>query len=198
MIKQLLYTSFHGNEATRYGHDQEKPLEEEYLKDHPGITISHPGLISHGTEKWLAGSPDGLATQPDGTRYLIEYKNPLSLVKAELTPMQACKSKALSCLVLSSSNQLQLKTTHEYFFQVQGLMEIMNLPFCHFVLSGFHSFCVISVQRDPSFFAKHLAKLRRFHFGAILPGLAHPMKHRRTLDGRIRTVLVDSELSREE
>ena len=61
LVKSLLYSSFNGNEATRYGHDMEAKIEKDVILKYPGIKIEHPSLTADKKHKFLAGSPDGIA-----------------------------------------------------------------------------------------------------------------------------------------
>lgn len=198
LINSLLYQAFTGNAATRFGQEQERILERKYRAKHGEVNrITHLGLSTHKNHHFLGGSPDGIASSSNGTSYLLEYKNPYVLETDKLTPLEGATSRRISFLSfdksLPSVSSLQLKKTHDYFYQVQGLLEIFDLPFCHFVVGGWNSFVVLTVQRDHEFFnSVMLPKLRSFYFGAVLPELAYPMK-RRTVNGSTRTVAIDWE-----
>ena len=66
----------------------------------------------------------------------------------------------------------RLRKDHHYFFQVQGEMAVMSLPWCDFVLWTAASKNNIFVQRihfDHDFVGKMLPKLSSFFFNHIHP-----------------------------
>jgi len=168
LVKSLLYSTFSGNEATNYGHRMEKIMEETVKERNPGITITHPSLTVDTSNKFLAGSPDGVATF-QGTDFLLEYKAPYSLYVTE--------EPARSAKFITKTGQLNSR--HDYFYQIQGLLHIFDLPFCMLVVAGFDDFYFVRVDRDNEFFLeKMFYKLRTFYFGALLPEVVFPMKRR--------------------
>ena len=88
-VRQLLYTKFEGNTATRWGILQEETTKAKYLaekqKTSPGITTSQSGLVISTENPWLAASPDGLVTDPtkNPPQGIVEFKN---LIRSGTTP----------------------------------------------------------------------------------------------------------------
>jgi putative phage-type endonuclease len=81
LLKELLFDTFQGNEATRWGTENEDNGVLVYVNwraDH--CTVRHMGLCVHPIMHWLAYSPDGLVVEPDGTRVLLEIKCPFKKV----------------------------------------------------------------------------------------------------------------------
>ena len=81
----MLYTTFRGNEATRYGASlrMEDTTRQDYLayqreRGHLKLTIAKVGLVVSLDTPWSAGSPDDRVTDPDDPLPLglVEYKNP--------------------------------------------------------------------------------------------------------------------------
>ena len=81
-VKQLLYSKFTGNTATRWGILQENSTKEQYLKhkkkESPDISAIPTSLVVSIEHPWLAASPDGLVYDPveDPPNGLVEFKNP--------------------------------------------------------------------------------------------------------------------------
>ena len=73
-----------------------------------------------------------------------------------------------------SDGTLRLKKTHAYFYQVQGQLAVMNLPWCDFVLWTPKELHVERIQADPAFWREVLPKLEKFYDTALLPELASP------------------------
>lgn len=82
-VKDLLYSSFQGSNATRLGEQQESNARDAYVAfmhstGHKELKTIKTGLVVSVKNPWLATSPDDrvhdpLATNPHG---LAEYKNP--------------------------------------------------------------------------------------------------------------------------
>ncbi len=82
-VEQLLYNSFKGNAATRYGiSNKEDTAREKYItymkqQGHSNLSVEKCGLFVSTENPWLAGTPDGLVHDPDSTQPLglLEIKN---------------------------------------------------------------------------------------------------------------------------
>lgn len=186
-IKSILYSTFDGNEATHYGHSQEPVLEEWLIKDLGNVEIMHVGLVAHKKFKFIAGSPDGIGVnvQKD-ERFLIEYKAPFGLFTSKTSIFDA-PTVVKGFFLAAKDGIMTLRKRHDYYFQIQGLLEICDLPYCLLVVGGFESVCCVRVERDRELFENvMLERLRKFYFGAVLPERAYAMKRR----GGLRTSLV--------
>ncbi len=81
---QVLYSTFKGNQATRYGISKEAVSIHQYVSHHqkqdPKIRVDKCGLfISESNNNWLAASPDGIVHDSSNTTNpleLVEIKNP--------------------------------------------------------------------------------------------------------------------------
>lgn len=121
LVCQMLWHSFSGNEATRYGEMNEGPARTKYLeylkKTCPDyeITIDVPGLFVSAKYPFLGCSPDGLVTMTHKTDanksilFLLEIKCPYSKKYYPQIPPY-------------------------YYDQIQGIMALKNLPHCDFVV----------------------------------------------------------------
>ena len=68
-VKEFLYSTFRGNEATRYGMIMEDTARTEYLayqqqNRHPEVSVQDCGLFISQENPWLAATPDGLVHDP--------------------------------------------------------------------------------------------------------------------------------------
>ena len=130
LLQELLWSTFKGNRFTEWGTDHEPvaakiyenfltqlvstPTEEKTpeLPNVKKASFYYPGLIISQDQPWLAVSPDGLpGIKKDGRtlRFLLEIKCPATL-------------------------KLYPHIPHYYFDQIQGIMGILQLPFCDFVV----------------------------------------------------------------
>ena len=190
LVKAVLYSSFRGNEATKYGHNMEAELERWFIEQYPATEVVHMGLSSHPKFKYMAGSPDGIGIDTlSDERFLLEYKAPYGLKTSE-TSVYNAPDLIPSFFLAKKDGQLTLKKRHDFYFQIQGLLEVFDLPYCMLVVAGFDSKCAVRVERDRDVFERvMLPKLRQFYFGAILPERVYPMKRR----GGLRSTLVPVE-----
>ena len=193
-VKDLLYSSFRGNQATRYGADMESITIKEYItyqreNGHPGITVQKCGLYISEQNNWLAATPDGLVNDPEAIDHqtgLLEIKNPYSARDKSL--LEACSVSSF-CLELNKENKTpQLKCRHDYYFQVQCQLYCVNVQWCDFVVRSNKGIHVKRVYRDSKWWGLQMAKLRKFYFTALLPEPACP-RHRQ---GGIREPLQDT------
>ena len=71
----------------------------------------------------------------------------------------------------------QIKQTHDYYYQIIGMMEIFNLNSCWLVVKiSSNTPFIVRVERNiQSFNTAMLPQLHRFYFGAILPERVCPL-----------------------
>ena len=133
-------SDFHGNEATRWGQAHEPDAIARFEKDHPGRKVRATGLWKHPTHPRIGGSPDGLvvpllATEEVG---IVEVKCPFS--KRHLAKLPRHK-----------------KCPAPYVDQIQGMLEIMGLPWCVLVVWNPQDVVYVKVPRDRTYWATRMA-----------------------------------------
>ena len=178
LVQRLLYNSFKGNAATRYGLAQERVSSIKYLEwltdsGSVGAAINrHCGLIISPTHPWLAATPDAWVKDPSASppQGLVEFKNPFSY--KDLLLREAVDCKQFSCLE-KVEGSLSLKRSHEYFHQIQFAMFCTGRKWCDIFIRAKDSHCE-RIQFDEQFCLDALPKLKRFFFCAILPELTVP------------------------
>ena len=122
---------------------------------------------------FLGCSPDGwvkdeAASNPNG---VAEYKCPYSA--RNMTPQEACTQiKGFFCTLQDGT--MKLKMTHNYFYQVQGVMGITGCQWCDFVVWTPLSISVERIDFHPTFYENMTTKLEWFFDHALLPELAVP------------------------
>ncbi|KAJ8304278.1 hypothetical protein KUTeg_017861 [Tegillarca granosa] len=113
LVKRLLYPTFKGNSYTRKGLNAETMTIKEYelrkQEEKDPVTVEGVGLVIDKDEKYLEASPDGI-----------------------INLYQAAHGKEF-CLELVN-NELHLKKSRDYFFQVQGQLNICNMAWVDFVV----------------------------------------------------------------
>ncbi|KAL4152676.1 hypothetical protein QTP88_000509 [Uroleucon formosanum] len=111
-VSNILYGSFCGNDATKYGIQNEENAKYA-LSDILNKPIRSSGLIIDHELPFLAASPDGLI----GEDSLVEIKCPISA--KDILPEYAISTRKIkSCEIING--KLQLKRTDSYYYQVHG------------------------------------------------------------------------------
>ena len=169
-IKELLWGGFKGNMATEYGTKNEPvacAIYEGFIKKYlqkvspdNTATFSYPGLIISQDKPWMGVSPDGLVALTSNGKtfhFLLEIKCPFSRKFYDIIP-------------------------HYYFDQIQGLMAILNLPWCDFIVYTPERTQIKRYMFDMVYWKTVLyPKLENFYMNEYLPrmilkerGLLHP------------------------
>jgi len=134
----------------KYGKDKEEEARNSYkdfmTKTVPGINVIKTGFWVNSLWPELGCSPDGLVSDPsEPSKYgLLEIKC-LKVFRTTapgelLGTLEVGKNKrsdfynACFHLPIKDKAQLQLKTTHSYFYQIQFQLAITGLKWCDFVL----------------------------------------------------------------
>ena len=175
-VNQLLYSTFHGNTATRWGLDQEQHTVGVYTswlhnRGSPNPTVNIKcGLVVCTAHPWLAATPDGWVTDPEASPSsgLVEFKNPYSY--RDLSVSDAIAANKCDSLAINNG-RIQLKHTHSYYYQVQMAMFCTKREWCDFILRTTIDYHCERVQFDESFCTRLLPSLRQFYVTAILPEL---------------------------
>lgn len=186
-VETILYNTFRGNEATRYGLLKEEQSKRDYIayqqrNGHPDIDVDKCGLFVSLANPWLAASPDGLVGDPNSSQSLglVEIKNPFSMRNKTLG--EACTTSSF-CLE-RKEGEYKLKQRHDYYYQIQCQLYCADKPWCDFVLRTEKDIHVERIYRHETWWATQLQKLRTFYFNSLLPELACP----RYRNGGIREV----------
>ena len=177
-VKQLLYTRFKGNAATRYGIDNEDATRAKYIthmrqNGHTDLTVESCGLFVSVSNPWLTGTPDGLVNDPDSPQPLglVEMKNPHS---AKSKTLKEATTNPAFCLQ-EEGNSYKLKRKHDYFHQIQCQLHCTNREWCDFVVNTDKEMHVERIYRDGLWWESNMDKLKQFYFASLLPELACPM-----------------------
>ena len=140
-VKQLLYTTFNGNKATRYGIEMEEVTRNDYVSHqhtngHPGLKTESVGLVVSTEKPWIAASPDDRVYDPTAVPPfgLAEYKNPYS--QKTKTLKEACQSKTFFLQMENKNGKtiFSLKRRHDYYYQIQCQLFCDSKEWCDFVV----------------------------------------------------------------
>ena len=127
-------------EATLWGKNHESKALETLEKTR-NITINQPKKFVPKQYKWMVCIPDGLVVEKDksGNTCIVEVKCPFRCKDAKLEDVAGTDDDF--CLKLWNG-KLRLWKNHDYYFQIQGMLNMMNLETCYFGVwtpTEFHS-----------------------------------------------------------
>ena len=140
-VKQMLYTTFRGNETTRYGTRMEDTTRQNYVayqreQGHSNLTISKAGFVVTVDNPWLAASPNDRVTDPDDPQPLglVKYKNPFAARQHTLS--EACDMSTFCLQKKNTDSKItyKLKQQHNYYYQIQCQLYCDNKDWCNFVV----------------------------------------------------------------
>ncbi len=183
LVRNLLYTGFKGNSNTKYGLDQEGPSVQDYLaktleESNIRVQVKRCGMFVSPDHPFLGASPDGIVVKDGKPVGLLEIKNVLKNKPVTFQQQaQNKKTKSAFCLKVNEQNKLELKRTHEYFYQVQGQLNICDYPWADFIVRSTNPYQihVERIVKDPQLWKDvMLPKLTAFYNKALLPELASP------------------------
>ena len=109
----------------------------EYKNTKGNVQVEKSGLKVCDEFQFLAASTDGIVVEHNGKETimtitgLLEIKN--FLQNNSILIKDACTKVPQFCLE-NTSNELHLKRHHAIYYQIQGQLNIYNLPWCDFVL----------------------------------------------------------------
>ncbi|KAK4887438.1 hypothetical protein RN001_003709 [Aquatica leii] len=153
LIKRLLYSQeIHENVAIQ-------KYENQF-----NVKIEKCGLFID-SNNFLGASPDGLI----GTNGLVEIK---CLPSIGVNPIKD-SATSTTCFEIKDGN-VQLKKNHNYYFQVQGQLNITGREYCDFVIFTENDFHVEKMFVDRHFWQETmLPKLKLFFINCMLPEIVN-------------------------
>jgi len=175
LVKNLLYTNFKGNINTIRGLAEEDHTVTEYKNLKGNVDVRKVGLCISSEYPYLGTSPDGIVTE-NNQEGLIEIKN--FLQNNRFTIKEAVKKVPNFCLE-ERDNELKLKQTNEIYYQIQGQLNILNKPWCDFVLrrTNPYDIHVERIYRNKQVWQEMVPKLSAFYYKFLLPELSHPRRN---------------------
>lgn len=126
LVKSILYGySLDHVASIKYGKENEgKAIEQLAIQE--DITIQKCGIFIDETNCFLGASPDGLYEEG-----IIEIKCPISI--RGIDPDAAMRQKKLKCFLFDGDNVI-INVNHDWYYQVQGQLNIANKNVCLFAV----------------------------------------------------------------
>lgn len=167
LVKSLLYPKNLNSAAVVFGRLHEKDAIMKY-QEIQNVDVKECGLFVDRFRPFLGATPDGLVND-DG---LVEVK----CLPSVTTPLKECvKEKGKNtCLEINRKGDLTLKKKHNYYYQIQGQLNVTERNWCDLIV--YTSCKEIFVERifvDKELWLNiMLPQLTRFYMECLLPEIA--------------------------
>lgn len=164
ILKSITQPGYLDTDAMKYGRQMEYTARQE-LEQLLFVKIKQAGLIIDAENECIGTSVDGLIDDWFGLDFTVEIKCPLSA--ADITPEQAMET--ISHLKIIDKKTGKMKTSHNYYYQIQGQLHITRRPYCLFALRTNVSIHHMIIERDENFFKKVIEpKIMHFYRECLL------------------------------
>ncbi|CAN7979290.1 unnamed protein product, partial [Ixodes persulcatus] len=157
--------------ATRYGIENEPKAIAAYkalaTAGHECVTFRRPGLMIAKGRPFLAATPDLLVDCACCGKGVVEVKCPYKLRDV---PLKSAAKDPESCVTLTD-DELTLKDTHAYYYQVQLQMLVCNVDYADFLLWNAKGIDVQRIVRNNGFLCAVVDHAAKFFSLVLLPEL---------------------------
>lgn len=161
VVKKCLYNESFYSKATEYGKINESVAIKLFEKK-ANVDVVPSGLWIDIENGFLAVSPDGLV----GEDSLVEVKCLFSASHLQSTDLkEIVKEKKGNCLEIVDGS-VRLKRNHNYYYQIQGQLNVTGRQFCYFVvyINDNVELFVEKIEKDNDLWESYmLPKLVRFY-----------------------------------
>ena len=140
-----------------------KAYINKYRRVHVNLRCVQMGLKLYNKIPYIAGSVDGLLTCDCHRPMVIEIKCPYSLKDGSILQ----DGEKLTYL----TNNLELKTTHAYYTQIQIYLEVLGLLNDKFVVWCKEDCISLNIEFDETFFNNMVKNLDSYYRDCYLPYL---------------------------
>ena len=157
--------------AIEYGRRNEDSAIQSYIdyqrKKGIVLKVHKCGLWVDPSKPWLAASPDAILELGED-KGCLEVKCPYLCASKSIA--QAVKKSPSFCLQ-NNNGMMQLKRSHQYFYQIQLQLFVTRLLWCHFVIWTPNEIFVEEIHYDQNFVEVAVSKARKFYFNVYLPAI---------------------------
>lgn len=156
--------------SLKWGLDNEKNAPEKYLEcleKKENVEIKNIGLVVSPKWPFLGCSADGIVLENGVPIGCIEIKWPYS--KKDMMLADAAKGDKAFFLKLTDRG-LELKRNHLYYYQCQGVVNLLGLSWIDFVVyTNVDAYVERILRHETTWEKKMLPELTSFFFSFILP-----------------------------
>ncbi|XP_052235872.1 uncharacterized protein LOC127880788 [Dreissena polymorpha] len=133
------------------------------------VTDSAVGLVVNPNIPFLGASPDRIVLTEDRVMKLVEVKCPYSLFDRKTSIQKQINNR--SFYLKKDNDRVKLHEKHDYYFQIQGQLNICGIETCDLVVFvPPDDIMIVCVERDQHFFnSVMLPKLSDIWFNKLLP-----------------------------
>ena len=154
--------------ALRWGIEHEDIAIQQYSETNMHIVKKY-GFVISPTWPWLGCSPDSIIFDNDIPVGCLEIKCPYSKRDMKL---EEASSNDKNFFLKSTNNGLKLKCKNGYYYQCQGVINLLGLPWIDFAVYASKDFHVERIYRDELLWMSYmLPSLTDFFVKNILPNL---------------------------
>ena len=132
------------------------------LKKLSGLKVNSCGLFVSKQFHYLASSPDGVVTDANGLKHVVEAKCPYVVRQNFINPTTVP-------YLCTTDDVLALKSTHDYYYQIQGQLLCTGARSAYFVIYTFSDFKVLFIERNDDFIKSMVLKLTNFYDSHFKP-----------------------------
>ena len=155
--------------ATTWGCQHERVAKDRYNLEmktvHENFEFRSSGLVIHPDHPFIGATPDGVVSCDCCGEGCVEIKCPYCHRHKKLG-----EHGGNSCLE-KVGDRLQLKKTHEYYYQVQCQIFVCKKDFCDFVVWTEVDYHYERIEPDVEFWSEALEHARVIFMTAVLPEL---------------------------
>ena len=174
------YTSMPNTKPIKHGRNNEENARIAYARLHrknchdSDLKVEEAGLRVSSSAPFLGTSVDGVVSCKKCGNGVLEIKCPYGSntdMWRNMTPEQCCRTTSkFFCSI--EGHDVKLNRTHQYFYQVQGQLEISDVEWCDFVVWTRKGVSVERINRDKELWANSMQpKLKAFYLKGIVPEL---------------------------
>ncbi|XP_064604322.1 uncharacterized protein LOC135469697 [Liolophura sinensis] len=161
--------------SVRHGVDYESAAFAKYSEVQPCESCS-AGLIINPKIPYLGVSPDKIVLTNSELK-LVEVKCPYSVFQKKVKICQQIKENNFYLKYVDG--EVKLSETHDYFYQIQGQLNITGVNICDMVVFvPPDDIVIVSIKKDKHFFEnKMLPKLSDIYFHHLLPSFVDRLQY---------------------
>ena len=128
------------SEATLYGKEHERVCLTK-LENVLGVKIAGGKKVVPRGHRWLVCVPDGLLEDA-----IVEVKCPFKCREKSFETL--AETDQNFCLKLKAGGELGLSHDHDYYYQVQGMLNMMDRQVCYFAVWSPSQFHYQVIEKD--------------------------------------------------